>query len=172
MKVCINAGHCPGKDSGAVGKISKEVNLNRAIALEVCKQLDNLGIDVVFVQEQSLATVCRIANSEKADVFVSIHCNAAENKSANGTETFYWTSDTKSRTLANCVQNRLLDALRTRNRGLKDGTWLYVLKHTAMPAILTEVGFISNEKEERLINDNIKKIGGAIAKGILDYQRM
>ena len=125
MKVCINAGHCPGKDSGAVGKISKEVNLNRAIALEVCKQLDNLGIDVVFVQEQSLATVCRIANSEKADVFVSIHCNAAENKSANGTETFYWTSDTKSRTLANCVQNRLLDTLRTRNRGLKDGTWLY-----------------------------------------------
>ena len=172
MKVCINAGHCPGKDSGAVGKISKEVNLNRAIALEVCKQLDNLGIDVVFVQEQSLATVCRIANSEKADIFVSIHCNAAENKSANGTETFYWTSDTKSRTLANCVQNRLLDALRTRNRGLKDGTWLYVLKHTAMPAILTEVGFISNEKEERLVNDNIKKIGGAIAKGILDYQRM
>ena len=172
MKVCINAGHCPGKDSGAVGKISKEVNLNRAIALEVCKQLDNLGIDVVFVQEQSLATVCRIANSEKADVFVSIHCNAAENKSANGTETFYWTSDTKSRTLANCVQNRLLDALRTRNRGLKDGTWLYVLKRSAMPAILTEVGFISNEKEERLINDNIKKIGGAIAKGILDYQRM
>ena len=54
MKVCINAGHCPDKDSGAVGKISKEVNLNRAIALEVCKQLDNLGIDVVFVQEQSL----------------------------------------------------------------------------------------------------------------------
>ena len=84
----------------------------------------------MFVQEQSLATVCRIANSEKADVFVSIHCNAAENKSANGTETFYWTSDTKSRTLANCVQNRLLDALRTRNRGLKDGTWLYVQCNT------------------------------------------
>ena len=41
-----------------------------------------------------------------------------------------------------------------------------------MPAILTEVGFISNEKEERLINDNIKEIGVAIAKGILDYQRM
>ena len=41
-----------------------------------------------------------------------------------------------------------------------------------MPAVLTEVGFISNEKEERLINDNIKKIGVAIAKGILEYQRM
>ena len=47
-----------------------------------------------------------------------------------------------------------------------------VLKHTAMPAILTEVGFISNEKEERLINDNIKAIAGAIVKGVLDYQRM
>ena len=99
MIVAVNAGHCPGKDSGAVGKISKEVNLTRAIALEVCKQLEIVGVKVVFVQEQSLATVCRIANSEKADVFISIHCNAAENKSANGTETFYWTSDTKSRTL-------------------------------------------------------------------------
>lgn len=41
-----------------------------------------------------------------------------------------------------------------------------------MPAILTEVGFISNEKEERLINDNIKSIAGAIVKAVLDYQRM
>lgn len=172
MLVVINAGHCPGVDSGACGDYSQEANIVKYVGEVVCKDLEAVGIQALFVQEQSLATVCRIANSEKADVFISIHCNAAENKSANGTETFYWTSDVKSKALANCVQNRLLEALKTRNRGLKDGTWLYVLKHTAMPAILTEVGFISNEKEERLINDNIKKIGIAIAKGILDYQRM
>ena len=172
MIVAVNAGHCPGKDSGAVGKFSKEADITRSIGLEVCKKLDSFGVKTVFVQEKDLAKVCRTANIKKADVFISIHCNAAENKSANGTETFYWTSDKKSYNLATCVQTRLVDALKTRNRGVKDGTWLYVLKHTAMPAILTEVGFISNEKEERLISDNIKSIAGAIVKAVLDYQRM
>ena len=173
MIIAVNAGHCPGLDPGACGDYSQEADIVRDVAKIVCNELQAVGHIAQFIQEDDLGEVCEIANCACADLFVSIHCNAAENPAACGTETFYYADDDDENMedfkLAGRVQQRLLDCLGTYDRGLKDGSWLWVLRQTNMPAILTEIAFISNPEEEKLMNDNIYRIGVAIANGIRDY---
>jgi len=92
-KVVIDAGH-GGEDSGCLGKKSKEKNVNLTVALKLGKLITENYEDVkviytrktdVFVE---LYRRAQIANDNHADLFISIHCNAAENKSAHGIETY------------------------------------------------------------------------------------
>jgi len=91
--VVLDAGH-GGKDPGAVGKFSQEKDLNLALALEVGKMLKKLYPDVNVVYTRStdvfipLQTRADIANKNDADLFISIHTNASENKASKGVETF------------------------------------------------------------------------------------
>ena len=169
MLVCINAGHCPGVDSGACGDYSQEADIVKYVGEVVCKDLENVDIQTMFVQDDSLGYICRTANSAGADLFVSIHCNSAVNRAAKGTETFCYTGSHKSEKLAECIQKQLVDTMGTTDRGVKDGSGLYVLKHTAMPAVLTELAFISNPKEEKYLNEHKQVMAHAIARGITDY---
>lgn len=169
MKVVINAGHFVGVDPGAPGNRSTEAEIVRFISEVVVNDLEAAGVEAILVTDDSLSEVCRQANTFKADIFVSIHCNSAANYSAHGTETYYYAGSQKSYRLAECIQMQLLSTMGTTDRGLKDGSWLYVLKHTAMPAILTEIGFISNYVEETYIIEHKRVIAHAIARGITDY---
>jgi len=169
MKVCVNSGHS-NVDCGAVGLYSEEADICRDVGHTLCIELEAQGIDAVFVQEDELQDICDIANQSEADVFISIHCNAAENKAAEGTETFYWEYGDESYQLAELVQYELTKKLNTYDRGLKDGQWLYVLKHTDMACtILTELAFISNPKEEDLLNENLSEIAVALCDAIVRY---
>ena len=169
MKVVINAGHFVGVDPGAPGSRSTEAEVVRFISEVVVNDLEAAGVEAILVTDDSLAEVCRQANTFKADLFVSVHCNSAANYSAHGTETFFYKGSEKSYRLAKCIQEQLLDTMGTTDRGLKDGSWLYVLKHTTMPAVLTEIGFISNELDEEILINNIDGISAAIARGVSDY---
>ncbi len=92
-KIVIDAGH-GGKDPGTIGKISKEKDITLAIAKRLGELIDtNLeGVSVVYTRTDdtfiALDERSRIANKEGADLFISIHCNAAPNKSVTGTETY------------------------------------------------------------------------------------
>lgn len=169
MKICINAGHCYGVDPGAIGQMgTQEAYINKVVASHIKAYLEGKGYSVISVSEKSLAKVCLLANNAKCDFFVSIHCNAAENKSARGTETFYYKGSAKSKKLAQAINDEIVNTLGTRNRGIKPTTSLYVLKHTIAPAVLVECEFISNLEGEKLLKEKAKIFGQAITRGIVE----
>lgn len=92
-RIVIDAGH-GGKDPGALGSYSKEKDITLAVALQVGKYIEeNLpGVEVIYTRKSDvfleLKERSNIANRNRADLFISIHCNAAANKSVYGTETF------------------------------------------------------------------------------------
>lgn len=172
MKIAVNAGHCPGLDSGAVGRNSEEAEIVKSVAHALCYELESMGHTPLFIQENELEDICDIANEAEADIFVSIHCNAYNGK-AHGTETWCYEYGDESYRLADCVQKELLFTLGTTDRGIKtknDGG-LYVINHTDMPAILIELAFIDNPAEEDILNDNIVEMARAIARGIRSHAR-
>lgn len=171
MRICINAGHYPGKDSGAVGKTGlQEANVVKDIAKLVMSYLQKVGYDVLFVQENELYQIVDASNTYEADLFISIHCNAAENRSAKGTETFCYRFGTKGEKLARSIQNRMINILGTVDRGVKEANFA-VLKNTDCPAVLVETAFISNAEDEALLGSYNGKdsFARAIALGITDY---
>jgi N-acetylmuramoyl-L-alanine amidase len=172
MRCTINAGHCPGLDSGAVGQTGlQEANVAKDISLLVCKYLNNVGYQTQFVQDNELQNICDISNVFESDLFVSIHCNAAESREAQGTETFCMAEDSAGGRLARCIQSQVVNSLGTVDRGVKVGSGLYVIKHTDCTAVLVETAFISNPEDEALLLDDSKidQFASAIARGITDY---
>ena len=166
--VVINGGHCPSIDPGACGEYSQEADIVKYVGEVVVADLKAVGIEAYFIQDDDLGTVCNFANAKKADYFISIHCNSAKNRSARGTETFYYVGSPSSEKLALCVHKQLVDTIQSADRGLKNGNWLYVLKHSEMPAILVELGFISNKAEEIYMNEHKQVMAHAIARGVTD----
>lgn len=168
MKIFINPGH-GWNDPGAIGPAgNKESDVNARIAAAAAERLKAAGHKVVLYQQQrKLADVAAKANKSKADLFVSIHCNAASNTDARGTETWYYTGCPHGRAAAVTIQREVVKALGSQNRGVKSSKSLYVLRKTIMPAVLVEVGFISNAAEEKEIVTKAAQIGQAIADGIM-----
>lgn len=224
--VVIDAGH-GGHDPGAIGRISKEKNINLNVALKLGKQIQKNCPDVKVVYTRTrdvfipLNRRAEIANDAKADLFISIHTNAlANNRTAKGAST--WTlglaksdanlevakrensvilyeSDYKTRYagfnpnsaesyiifefmqdkymsqsvhLASLVQKHFRNTCRRVDRGVHQAGFL-VLKASAMPSILVELGFISTPEEERYLNTDAGT--GTLADGIfrafLTYKR-
>ncbi len=120
--------------------------------------------------DTELSYRAKMANDFGADLFVSIHCNAAANREANGTETYHAPGSEKGARLAEAVQGRLVSILGLFDRGVKQANYA-VLKRTSMPAALVELAFISNPTEEGLLEmpDFQRKCAKAIALGIADY---
>ena len=215
--VVIDAGH-GGHDPGAVGKISKEKNINLNVALKlgnmIKKNCDD--VKVIFTRTKDvfipLNRRAEIANNAKADLFISIHTTAlANHRTANGAST--WTlglaksdanlavaqrensvilyeSDYKTRYagfnpnsaesyiifefmqdkymeqsvhLASLIQKQFRHTCKRVDRGVHQAGFL-VLKASAMPSILVELGFISTPEEERYLNS--EEGTGTLAKGI------
>ena len=224
--VVIDAGH-GGHDPGAIGKISKEKNINLNVALKVGNLIKNNCDDVKVIYTRSkdvfipLDRRAEIANNAKADLFISIHTNAlANNRTANGAST--WTlglaksdanlevakrensvilyeSDYQTRYagfnpnsaesyiifefmqdkymeqsvhLASLMQKQFRHTCKRLDRGVHQAGFL-VLKASAMPSILIELGFISTPEEERYLNSETGAT--TMAKGIyhafLNYKR-
>lgn len=155
MKICIDPGH-GGRTSGAVGKYSKEKDINLAISLKIQTYLLKMGINVIMTRKDdsyvSLQKRCDIANSNKCDYFVSIHCNSFSNSSASGTETFYYPGSKAGRALASRIQHAAVAHNNNADRGVKTAQF-YVIKYTNMVAVLHECAFISNKAEEDMLNN-------------------
>jgi len=180
MKVFINAGHGPkgvnnsdsnGYDPGAIGPSGyKEYIETKEISDLVSNKLKFNGIETMVYQDGDLYDVTNKSNSWKSDYFISIHCNSYSDSSANGVETFSLTSTGKGRMLAEEVHKELVPATGLFDRNLKTANY-HVLRETNCPAILTEIGFISNPNEEALMKDYVwdEKVSSAITKGICNF---
>ena len=119
-----------------------------------------------------LSERCYKANKNKSDLFVSIHANSFYKNNAKGTETLYYPTSTNGKKLAGLVQKSMISDLKdTTDRGIKKRDDLFVLKYTKMPAVLVELGFISNPEEERLLNDDLylTLMMNSVADGIIKY---
>ncbi|MBW7476079.1 N-acetylmuramoyl-L-alanine amidase family protein [Paenibacillus oenotherae] len=172
--VVLDAGH-GGTDPGAKGITSKiEKDFNLALTLKVEALLKQQpGIDVVLTRADdtfvTLADRAIIANNLHANVFVSIHANAAPGSpSAQGTETFYY-HDT-SKLLADIMHKHLIAATGFKDRKAQYKS-LKVLRDTIMPAALLEIGFLSNATEESLLftEEFQQRVAASIVEGIVEY---
>lgn len=157
----------PGKDPGALGSRVTEAEITQKLMNLVAGYLEKAGCEVMAVQTKELADICRKSNEWGADLFVSIHCNAA-NKKAKGTETFAYYGSREGDALAHHIQSQIITSLATANRGVKEASF-YVLKHTKCTAALVETAFIDNKGDEQLLIDKTDDFARAIARGVTDY---
>jgi len=111
----------------------------------------------------------KIANDSNADYLISIHNNDSKLTSSNGTQTFFSYNSTKGKYLANSVQNELIKSVGLQNRGIVPANY-YVLGHTSAVSILTELAFISNPKEDNILNNTVyqNKFTNALDFGIVN----
>ncbi|WP_278558992.1 N-acetylmuramoyl-L-alanine amidase family protein [Acidaminococcus intestini] len=180
MKVFLNPGHAPNghPDPGAVNEETglRESDVALAVGKSAASYLNDAGVETELLQSDSLEEICEAANTSDANIFVSIHCNAAEAEEANGTETWACAGSYRGGMLANCIQRELVDALGTTDRGVKIATpgvnGLYVLTNTDMPAVLIELAFITNPRDENILAHDQDALARAVARGVTDYEQL
>lgn len=168
--IILNAGHTlSGKGSGAVGYINESSETRKVVNL-VKQYLQGKGHKVIIAnvdkaesQSAYLQEVVRQANKyPKADQFVSIHFNAC---GGYGSECFSWKGEKTPVAVGICEE---LNKLGFRNRGVKNGSSLYVIKKTIMPATLVEVCFVDSRNDYELYKKlGVNKVAQAITLGIL-----
>lgn len=167
-RICVDLGHGVNPDRGANGFIAEEEIINSVGGL-VINKLRALGHDVVECRPSSVSSVSdslsqryNKSNNNNVDLFVSIHANAG---GGVGTEVF--TYNGKELSQARNVLNNLVD-LGFRNRGLKDGSGLAVIRNTNAPAMLIEVCFVDTQSDvNKYRSIGAEKIADAIVKGLV-----
>ncbi|MBE6915029.1 MAG: hypothetical protein E7471_00115 [Ruminococcaceae bacterium] len=174
LVVVLDAGH-GGSDPGAINEFVEEKEINLAVTLMVSDRLEEAGVQVYLTREDdshvSLSERTTFANELLANIFVSMHSNAAEDApSAHGIETYYYSDDREGAILASCVQKNVIETTEAKNRKTKTANF-YVCKNTLMPAVLVEMGFLTNANESLLMvtEEYQQLIADGIAEGILDY---
>lgn len=173
VRVSIDPGH-GGRQVGAVGPTGvQEKNVCLAVALRVRELLRVRGLANVHLTRETDIDVPLSKRLPAADAvcYISIHCNAHAERSANGTETFYRVGGhTDSKRLADIMQRNLLRELRLRNRGVKTANF-QVLRQATCPAVLVELAFISNHAEESLLEseEGQERAARAIAAGVAAF---
>jgi N-acetylmuramoyl-L-alanine amidase/PKD repeat protein len=176
IKVYIDAGH-GGMDPGAVRFGLNEKDANLDIALRLKSKLEANGFEVVMTRTNdaysTLDERVEKANSSGADIFLSVHNNAALSEYAHGTET-YWCANgvTGSSQLAGYIQNNLVKQISRANRGVKTANFR-VIKNTRMPAALVECAFVSNPTEAELLKTSEfkEKIVLGLYNGIVAFAK-
>lgn len=164
LKFGIDKGHNVQYDTGANG-IRYEDTLNREVGDKVISKLRALGHAVVDCTPTSASSLnnslwqrCNTANSNNVDQFISIHFNAGGGR---GTEVYAMSST--GRAMAKKVLEQIV-ALGFVNRGVKDGSHLYVINNTNAPAILVECAFVDSTEDMRIYD--AEKMANAITSGL------
>ncbi len=176
--IVIDAGH-GGSDEGAKVRKLQEKKITLLTALYTKKKLEALGYRVLLTRSKdiyvSLARRVSIANQTHSAIFVSIHCNAAKNTLAQGPEIYYCKATAAeravfSRQLADFVLDDILGQTGGVSRGVKAGNF-HVIRETVMPAILIEMGFLTNQEEWAYMRQKsyLEKIASGIALGVDKY---
>ena len=168
--IVLDPGH-GGSDPGAVNGARLEKNDNLNLALAVQRRLAALGQHVVMTRSTDvfipLAERSAISNRVNPDMFVSIHRNAAASSAANGVENFIYINPSPIEIqYAQTVLDEVVNAGVQSNRGVKRGNFA-VLRNTRAPAMLLEMGFITNTRDNQLFDQNFNAYAEAITKGIL-----
>lgn len=182
--ILIDAGHnYQGRDTGAenTARGIHEEEITWQIADKLRNILTEMGYTVVMTREhatdsiantsvvESLQARVDLAHESRADLFISIHCNASD-VGASGTETYCFNSNSLAGHLAKLVQKNVAKATGQFDRGVKTAEF-YVIKNTLMPAILIETGFIDNDRDLEVIatDKGQQKFAQAIADAVAQY---
>lgn len=169
--VHLDAGH-GGHDPGAVGNGLREKDIVLNIVKMVGPILISHGVRVTYSRTDdrflSLTQIAQSANRNNANLFVSVHCNAAANSAARGVEVFSYPGSSTGMRASRNVLNAILEdrSLYASNRGNKTA-YFTVLSETSMDAILIETAFISNPSDAQILRNKQKEFAEKIAKGIL-----
>ena len=173
--IVVDPGH-GGKDPGAesvTGVLEKTLTLTTAQKL--AEQLTRLGATVHLTRNEdttsNLKQIVTFTNKIKPDLFISVHYNYSSIKDVSGTETYYYSGE--SRDLAVAVHKALTQGLGKKDRGLRRAMF-YAIHHTNVPAILIEPLYLSSYNDEKLAKsaDFQEKIATAVVKGVKNYFRV
>ncbi|MCD8225591.1 MAG: N-acetylmuramoyl-L-alanine amidase [Clostridiales bacterium] len=173
-RIVIDAGH-GGAEPGAVYNERKEKDDNLRLALAVGQILADDGFDVAYTRVTDIYNTpfekAMIANHADADYFLSLHRNAMPVPgTASGVETLVYEDSGIAGAMAKNINARLEKAGFT-NLGVQERPGLIVLRHTRMPAVLVETGFLDNDIDNRLFDEQFDAIAAAIAAGVVDTLR-
>ncbi|TAE73599.1 MAG: N-acetylmuramoyl-L-alanine amidase [Bacteroidetes bacterium] len=182
--VIIDPGHGgndPGKPKGKAN-LAHEKDLNLEISFKIGKYIkQNIpNIDVYYTRSTdkfvSLQDRVELANDKKADLFISVHCNSNKNKAVNGVEAhIYNLSMPASKKIADLCITELQKGAKRQSRGVIDakmrGRNLYVTQYTTMPSVLIEFGYMSNNNEEKYLNneENQNILASSIYRAVKKY---
>jgi len=168
-RICIDPGH-GGRDPGAHVISLSEKDFTLIVCSMVAVQLSQMEFEVTLTRFDDsyigLRNRCQIANEFDADLFVSIHANAAMTVRAKGFEAHY-ISDAGKSYARKILQNIMRVFPEKINRGVKQSNFT-VLKYTKMPAVLIECGFMTNTGNLFMIKDERAEVmvATAICNGI------
>ncbi len=183
IKIFIDQGHNPAgyHNSGAVGNGLVESDITFQVGVYLANLLNNdprfearlsrptpttvLGT----TNATSLAERVRMANEWPADYFISIHCNANPNPAINGTEIYLYQFYTQANWLAQQIMIGITQNVGTRNNGIRLNPILYVLRRTQMPALLVELGYLTNFSDAQKLRDNQYGFAYGMFIGIMRY---
>lgn len=182
IKIYIDQGHNPqNPNAGAEGNGYREQDITFSVGNELARLLERSGNYEVRVSRPGASTQLGSSNTTSlrarvegaeafgADYFISIHTNASDNPAATGSEAYAYGRNTRAFELAEDVVNNLSETTGLRNRGVKVRPSLYVLKKTSMPAILVELGFITNPRDSSLMANNPELFAEGIYNGIVEF---
>lgn len=182
IKIYIDQGHNPlNPNAGAEGNGLREQDIVYSVGIELAELLRANGNfevrlsrptpDTQIGSSNSTSLRLRVAdaNSWGADYFISLHTNASDRESASGSEAFAFSEPSAAFSLGEDVLFWLNNVTGLRNRGMKVRTNLYVLRRTNMPAVLVELGFITNRSDAELMNTRPDLFADGIYRGIVEY---
>lgn len=182
IKIYIDQGHNPlNPNAGAEGNGLREQDIVFAVGIELAELLRANGNFDVRLSRPSADTQIGSSNSASlrlrvedanlwgADYFISLHTNASSIESASGSEGFSFSSPSAAYSLGEDILYWLNRTTGLRNRGMQVRSGLYVLRRTAMPAVLIELGFITNYQDATLMSQRPDLFAEGIFQGILAY---
>jgi len=180
--IVIDAGH-GGFDGGAIGRFTKvrEDELNLAVSKKLQRLFEDNGYSVIMTREDENAVAVtkegdmwkrrNIIDNSNADIVISVHMNKYQATSVAGPITFYFEKSSEGKKLAEFIQNEMNAALKPyKPRGYLPERY-YILRSGECPCVLVECGFLSNEREEQLLqtDDYQNKCAYAIFRGATIY---
>ena len=183
IRIFVDQGHNPTgfHNTGARGNNLIEENITYQVGIYLANllqadprfavRLSRPTPDTVLgtTNATSLAERVRLANSWPAHYFISIHANANVNPAINGAEIYIYQYNTQANWLAQRVLNQIVRQTGLRDNGIRLNQSLFILRRTQMPAILVEMGYLTNVNDAAIIRDNQWRIAYAIYRGLLDY---
>ena len=187
--VVIDAGH-GGPDAGAVGaQGTKEKDISLALSEKLARELVQQGCIVICTRSgdddlvgadftgsirarkrADLQARADMANRNQAGLFISVHLNADPSPRWSGAQTFYEAGSPLAEQVGRAIQQQLKRALKNTRREALAAEEYFLMSATEMPAVFVEAGFLSNPKEEALLQDEgyQQQLAAAVARGITD----
>jgi N-acetylmuramoyl-L-alanine amidase len=172
--IMLDAGH-GGSDPGAIGITGvREKDIALEVTTKLAKALRTRGYEVMLTRDDdrfvSLGQRADLCNEALPMIFVSLHANWIDDPTFTGVMTFHFDGASQAQVLAHTVQRNLLASTGAVNREVRTANF-FVLRETVVPAVLVEVGFLTNTQEEYKLRDPLyqKRIVDGLAQGIGEY---